>query len=65
MPRLNLTDEEAKLILRQREIEDAHRAGWNKAITEVYTRISGITFEDKILHTDILNSIKELERGQT
>lgn len=32
MPRMNLTDEESKLIFRQREIEDAHRAGWNKGL---------------------------------
>ena len=29
--RMQLTEEEAKVILRMREVENAHRAGWNKA----------------------------------
>jgi hypothetical protein len=32
MPRMLLTEEEAALIARQRQIEDAHRGGWNKAL---------------------------------
>lgn len=33
--RMQLTDEEAKIILRMREVEDAHRGGWNKAMAFV------------------------------
>ena len=32
MPRMLLSEEEAALINRQREVNDAHRGGWNKAI---------------------------------
>lgn len=39
MPRMNLTDEETKLVLRQRELEDAHRAGWNKALDQLENKL--------------------------
>jgi hypothetical protein len=35
MPRLNLTDEEARIIHKRREDERFYRSGWNAAITKV------------------------------
>ncbi len=33
--RMQLTEAEAAVITRMREIEDAHRGGWNKAIDKL------------------------------
>jgi hypothetical protein len=42
MPRMNLTDTEAALVLRQRQLEDAHREGWNKAIAQIEANVNDL-----------------------
>lgn len=59
MPRMNLTDEETKLILRQREVEEAHRAGWNKALYRIKEQCMG---PEQMLNNDVIAFIETLER---
>lgn len=60
--RMQLSDEEAKLILRMREIEDAHRSGWNKAI-EAAMAFAADAQEGKITPIEAYNQIALLIRG--
>lgn len=64
--RMNLTEEEAKLILRMREIEDAHRKGWDKALLAVETRLPDATDPAGIFyHTTVVNIINSLKKEST
>lgn len=45
MPRMILTDDEAALVLRQRQLEDAHREGWNKAIAQIEANLAALAPE--------------------
>lgn len=60
--RMNLTDEEAKLILRQREVQDAYREGWNKAFTRIVEWAE--SYESNVIgKSDLLNLLQREKRA--
>ncbi len=63
MPRMILTEEEALVILRQRAIEDAHRAGWNKALQAVYDKLDDLSPHEQVGRLALMTTVTAMQRG--
>lgn len=42
--RMQLTPDEVRVVQRMREIEDAHRGGWNKALVALDNKLTKDTY---------------------